>query len=224
VVALHLTHQQNLQALTDDSVRATSPRIIYDANIAMNCAYALFTDFLFNEATEYGEPYQASRLYSTGRRLFELWQREMSSFEPGDEYDLVDAFAGVLNLQRWYDWGPVEEAGAAPEGPTNVELLEDKEAATLMYLLDALQRFEDMDTNQVQDIAFEIAMLGRKGLDYSTPDKRYRLRSLPGEQFSGLQLMALMYVGFKRIDPSVDTGMPFDEVYAMALAMHRGKE
>ena len=48
VVSLHLTHQQNLQALTDESVQAMSPRIIYDANIAMNCAYALFTDWLYN--------------------------------------------------------------------------------------------------------------------------------------------------------------------------------
>ena len=66
-------------------------------------------------------------------------------------------------------------------------------------------------------------MLGRSGLDYSSSDKRYKLRSLPGEQFSGLQLMALMYVGFKQVDPSVDTGMPFEEAYRAALALHKGK-
>lgn len=94
-----------------------SPRIVYDANVAMNCAHALFTDFLFNEATDYSEPYQTSRAYSTGRRLFELWQREMSNFEPGDEYEMVDEFAAILNLQRWYDWGPVEDAGPEPVTP-----------------------------------------------------------------------------------------------------------
>ena len=77
VVSLHLTHQQNLQALTDESVQAMSPRIIYDANIAMNCAYALFTDWLYNDVTAYAEPYHTSRIYSTGRRLFELWQRRI---------------------------------------------------------------------------------------------------------------------------------------------------
>ena len=65
-------------------------------------------------------------------------------------------------------------------------------------------------------------MLGRSGLDYASPEKQYTLRSLPNERFSGLHLMCLMYVGFKRIDPSVDVGMPLDDAYDTALAMHRG--
>ena len=231
VVSLHLTHQQNLQALTDESVQAMSPRIIYDANIAMNCAYALFTDWLYNNATAYAEPYRSSKTYSTGRRLFDLWQRRMSTFEPEDEYDLVDEFAERLKLQRWYEWQPVDDVGLslegdfepAPEGPTNLDLLEQKEPASVMYLLDALQRFENMDDGQAQQIAFEIAVLGRSGLDYASPEKQYTLRSLPDERFSGLHLMCLMYVGFKRVDPAVDVGMPLDDAYDTALAMHQGK-
>jgi Flp pilus assembly protein TadD len=232
VTALYLTHQQNVRALTDESIQATSPRIIYDANIAMNCAYALFTDWLLNNVTAYAEPYRTSRIYSTGRRLFELWQGRMTSFEPEDEYELVDEFAEVLKLQRWYEWRAAEDAQvsaeleAAPtrEGPTNEELLRQKEPATALYLLDALERFDGMDQSQIQEVAFEIATLGRSGLDYAATETKYTLRSLPGEQFSGLHLMALMYAGFKRIDPSVDVGMPFDEAYATALAMHRSKE
>jgi hypothetical protein len=93
-----------------------------------------------------------------------------------------------------------------------------------MYLLDALHRFDRMDDGQIQQVAIEIAMLGRSGLDYADSGKKYTLRSLPGEQFSGLHLTALMYVGFKRIDPSVDVGMPFDDAYATALSMHQSKE
>ena len=36
--------------------------------------------------------------------------------------------------------------------------------------------------------------------------------------------MTLMYVGFKRLDPSADLGMPFDEAYATALGMHQSEE
>ena len=76
VISLHLTHQQNLQALTGEAVQAMSPSIIFEANVAMNCAYALFTDWLFNSATAYAEPYHTSKTYATGRRLFQLfWSR-----------------------------------------------------------------------------------------------------------------------------------------------------
>jgi hypothetical protein len=46
------------------------------------------------------------------------------------------------------------------------------------------------------------------------------LAPLPGEQFSGLQLMCMMHVGFKRVDPSVDPGTGLDDVYSQALRMY----
>ena len=67
----------------------------------------------------------------------------------------------------------------------------------------------------------EIALLGRSGLDYASAEKKYALQSLPGEQFSGLQLMCMMHVGLRRVDPSVDPGTGLDDVYAQALSMHR---
>ena len=136
------------------------------------------------------------------------------------------SFRHGIKLERWYEWRPVSEAEPAaepaPEGPTDPELLKSKELASVMYLLSALERFEEMDDSRVREIAFEIALLGRSGLDYASSEQKYGLQSLPGEQFSGLQLMCLMYVGFKRVDPTVDTGMGLDEAYETALAMHRG--
>ena len=93
-----------------------------------------------------------------------------------------------------------------------------------MYLLGALQRFEDMDESDILQVTAEIALLGRFGLDYASPDTQYKLRSLPDEQFSGLQLMCLMYAGMKRTHPEADTGMPFDEAYAAALSMYGSGE
>ncbi len=51
--------------------------------------------------------------------------------------------------------------------------------------------------------------------------QKYRLVAVPGETFSGLQLMCLMYVGFKDIQPTVDVGMDLREPYEMALKLHR---
>jgi hypothetical protein len=64
-------------------------------------------------------------------------------------------------------------------------------------------------------------MLGRYGLDYASSEPKYKLRSLPDKQFSGLRLMCLMCVGFKRVDPSLDTGLPFADAYSTALTLYQ---
>ena len=61
-------------------------------------------------------------------------------------------------------------------------------------------------------------MLGRSGLDINSPDRKYTLRTLPGE-FSGLQLVAYMYVGYKQLDPNVDAGIDFSKEYSTALEL-----
>ena len=69
------------------------------------------------------------------------------------------------------------------------------------------------------EITFEVARLGESGLDYANPEKKYTVSAYPGESFSGLQLMCLMYAGFKRIAPDQDTGMDFNEPWIIALEL-----
>lgn len=85
----------------------------------------------------------------------------------------------------------------------------------VMYCLEALISLGKRTEARVREIAFEIALLGRSGLDVNNPDKRYKLRSLSGE-FSGLELACMMYVGFKIIDPTVDIGFDMAREYAAA--------
>jgi Flp pilus assembly protein TadD len=91
----------------------------------------------------------------------------------------------------------------------------------VMYLLGAMQRFDKMSPSEVQKIGFEIAVLGMKGLDVNDSAQKYGLRSLPGS-FSGLHLVCLMYVAFKRIAPERDIGFDLSREYQTALAMHEG--
>jgi len=70
-------------------------------------------------------------------------------------------------------------------------------------------------------IASEIGILGMNGIDCVTPDKTYTLNSLPGEHFDGLQLLCLMYVGFKIVEPTLDTKLDFDKDYKLALDTHK---
>ena len=89
--------------------------------------------------------------------------------------------------------------------------------------MSALERYDKLPVEKVREIAFEIGIVGQRGLDYADPEPKYTLRSLPGEKFSGLQLMCLMYAGFKRIAPEQDTGMDLHEPFLTALDLFTAK-
>ncbi|AHK78165.1 hypothetical protein M911_02065 [Ectothiorhodospira haloalkaliphila] len=88
----------------------------------------------------------------------------------------------------------------------------------VMYMTGALETFEKMDKQQLTTTVFEIAKLGESGLSINDPAKRYTLKSLPGD-FSGLQLLSMMHVGLKQIDPSLDSQSGLDAEYEAARKM-----
>jgi hypothetical protein len=88
----------------------------------------------------------------------------------------------------------------------------------MMYITGALDKFAKMSSKDVQAIGFEIAILGQSGLDINNPDKKYSLRSLPGE-FSGLHLCSIMYAAFKQFAPGEDVGIDFSKEYEAAVSM-----
>jgi hypothetical protein len=195
----------------------------------MTCAYALFADFLYGEHTNYAAPYRSSNVFAAGERLFKLWKDSLGVFEAGDEYILVDEFARELRLQEWYQWiSEAELALADPdrqEGSTNSELLRSLHPAAIWYLLDALQKFDGMPLADVQNITAEIALIGMTGLDYSSSDAKYTVRSLSSDKkYTGLQLMCYMYVGFKIVQPGVDSTIDLNEPYQMALSLFRPQQ
>ena len=185
----------------------------------MNCAYALFADWLFGNATEYSKPYKNSNVFALGEKLFSAYISK-----PGEQYILVEEFARILKLEGWFTLEEERvQTEQVQEGATNPDLLKQKESATVMYCLDTLKRFEKMPTEKIKEIAFEVGLVGTAGIDYTKPDSRYSLKSLPGEQFTGLQMLVFMYVGFKKIDPTVNTGLDFENAYGIALKLYEIK-
>ena len=87
-----------------------------------------------------------------------------------------------------------------------------------MFCLSAIEKFSAMSRDEIQRCAFEIAMLGTKGISVNNPDKRYTLKSMEGS-FSGLQLVCYQYVGFKRIAPDMDIGFDLSKEYEAALRL-----
>jgi tetratricopeptide (TPR) repeat protein len=96
---------------------------------------------------------------------------------------------------------------------------ESQRPDVVMYCLAALKKFKEVGADIRQTIVFEIAMLGRSGLDINDPTQKYTLKSLPGKH-SGLQLSCYMYTGFQQIDPSLDVGIDYSKEYNEALKIH----
>ena len=88
-----------------------------------------------------------------------------------------------------------------------------------MHMLAALQRFSHMSPDQIQSVALESAVLGINGINYIAGEQQYTLKTLPGEQFSGLELLCLQYVGFQLVRPEIDTKIPLGAAYRQAKAM-----
>lgn len=88
----------------------------------------------------------------------------------------------------------------------------------VMYCLAAMQHFDAMSEAELRVVVLEIATIGRQGLDVNDPDRRYSLRSMPGD-YSGLQLVSYLFVGMRRIAPEYDVGFDLAQEYALAMGL-----
>ena len=96
-------------------------------------------------------------------------------------------------------------------------------ADAMLYCQSAIEMFEKMKKEDIQKIAFEIATKGMDGIDINNPSKRYTIKSMKGE-FTGLQLISYMYVGFKIITPEQNVGIDLSREYnaARQFLQHKG--
>ena len=210
-------------------VRKITPRKILEAGTALNGAYAILLDEFNEGATSFTAVYRKQETFDLSKQLADHWRVRHSQLEPGDEYDLVDEFADRLGLRQWYEWKtdtvPHDTNQTEnPEGTTNPELLKQNHPPAIWFLLDALERYEQLPLRQIKEIALEIALLGRNGLDYADASKKYRLKALPDESFSGLHLMCLMFAGFKRFAPEHDVDMNLEEPFLTALQLFQARK
>lgn len=229
-VSLHRLANEAWEAVSKSHSQRLIPAKFLEPVTALNATAALFLDELSGGATAFWPLYSRLPGARSASRLFEIWKSRKTDMAPGKEYELVDEFADVLDLRGWYEWIPdsgsheIKNSELFSEGTSNPDLLRQKQPAAVWHLVNALSRYDKLNAEQVREIAFEIGLLGREGLDYSNPDKTYSLRSLPGESFSGLHLMCLMFAGFKRIAPDMDIGMDLQEPWLQALALHSKKQ
>jgi Flp pilus assembly protein TadD len=221
--------KEALSASTDEKIVAFTPRKLMRANLAINSAYMLGLDRLYGGSTDFAGPFRKLDNFAMGEKIFRHWMQRIPQLAPGDEYDLVDETADMLGMSGWYTWQPDSgshelESDLVREGVTDAEVLREKHAAAVWYMLDALKLFDVMKLEDIKKIVGEISVVGQEGLDYTDPKKEYRLATLPDKVFSGLQLMCLLFAGFKRFAPDMDTGMDLNEPFNAALEMFQAQK
>ncbi|MDZ7753860.1 MAG: tetratricopeptide repeat protein [Gammaproteobacteria bacterium] len=88
----------------------------------------------------------------------------------------------------------------------------------IQYMLGAMETFAKLPREKSGEVVMEIAKLGQSGLSINEPGKRHTLQALPGD-YSGLQLLCLMHVGFRLFDPNTDPGTGLQREYEIAKGM-----
>lgn len=163
--------------------------------------------------------------FDTAKQLHQIWLDRVDHLKPGDEFSLIDAFADILGLRSWYTWDPdsiAQSPAPSPLGQTasptqtfsakNTPPQSDTSTRPLI-------RFDQLTPEQIQTITFEIGRIGQQGINYSDPQRTHHLDSLPGESFSGLELICLPFAGFKRLYPQTNTGIDLDEPFLQTLEL-----
>jgi tetratricopeptide (TPR) repeat protein len=140
--------------------------------------------------------------------------------EPNGEQSPEDLLASIERDPLGFDTPPPADA---LKEPLSYDDSPAGQMAVMFYCLDALKYFGSVPREQLQTVTFEIALLGRTGLDPNNRTSKYNLASLPGKTFSALQLLAWMYTGFQELEPGMDTGLDFAKELQMARAMAGGK-
>ena len=62
--------------------------------------------------------------------------------------------------------------------------------------------------------------MGAKGINPGDFNRKYSLRSLPGE-YTALHLLCIMYVAFKKFSPDTDIGFDLSAEYEKALELYQ---
>ncbi|MCC5907040.1 MAG: tetratricopeptide repeat protein [Balneolaceae bacterium] len=175
-------------------------------------------------------------------KFYEEYQEYREDKQTGEEYELIEYWADDLNLSSFFelvDEGEIDRKTAEsvlddierdPYGQESSDPLEDRQMkkfieahadkdtnqAVVMYMVSALQYFDEMPKEEIKTIAMDIAKVGMTGID--PKKKNYHIPSIPDSSFSGYKALAYYYVSWSLAIPHMvkELGLPFEKEFMLA--------
>ena len=178
--------------------------------------------------------------YDQAKDLYDEFKAYLGTYKDGDEFELLEYYAESLNMEDLIELQDEKEyaqaLGVIGDGSLSDEdvdaenarfALEHQDGADetetkmmSMYMLGAMEKFDEMSFQQIRKVAMEIATAGLSGIN---PKGKYSISSFPGQEFGGYQFLAYYYVSFARTMPHLlkEIGLPYDVAYETALRIYQ---
>jgi len=245
-ISLYNMLQEGLKAVTDKKIVELSPKDIISKSKVYNIVNAIQFKELFG--FDFIKDFNATPIeMKLATDFYDEYLQYKDDKEPAEEYELVLHWAEDLKLDKNFELVIEHEYRTKRTDIDNLLTsiekdpydLESKDPykqremvkfqksqeqiginmAVAMFMVDALQFFEDKPKEEIKKIAFEIATQGTQGY---RPDKdNYRINSIKDKTFSGYHILAYYFVSWSLAIPEMvsQLNLPYDEEYKLAKSM-----
>lgn len=247
-ISLYNMLQEGLKAVTDKKIVELSPKDIISKSKVYNIVNAiqfkelfgfdfikdfnttpiemkLATDF-YDEYLQYKEDEEPAEEYE----LVLHWAEDLKldkNFELVNEHEYRTKRTDIDNLLSLIEKDPYDLESKDPYKQWEMDKFQKSQEqiginmAVAMFMVDALQFFEDKSKEEIKKIAFEIAMQGTQG--YRPYKDNYRINSIKDKTFSGYHILAYYYVSWSLAIPEMvsQLNLPYEAEYKMALTIHK---
>ena len=224
--SLFAMETSNIEAVKQTANVAEFPQFIKDTNKLMDLLQSLMLRKLYGlDFVNYYKP--SSNMLNKANDFFKMFEDSLVSYGAGDEYAVFEKIATSIGLIKYFTLSGVEKS----EIKTEAERLQEQfnkthnpananPVITMMmsaYMVGALEYFEGLLPEDIEKVAFECAMVGQNGIS-PAQKSGYKLKSVPGKDFGGYELLAYYYVGWAISHPEMlsKLQLPFDDAYALA--------
>lgn len=251
MLSLFHMEQDNINAVKQAATNGFFPKEIVSANKVMNIATSMHFMDMYG-INLIGQYQPTKQEYEHAKDLYEEFKAYLNTYNPGDEYEMLEYFVESFNMEDLVEIinesevtvgmkadlsmkGDLQDLaeGALSEEDADVAnaqfALNHQDGADAtetmmmsMYMLAAMEYFDKLTGQDVHRIALEIAMVGVTGID---PKKKYSIKSVPEKEFGGYEFLAYYYVSWARAIPHMlnKLGLPFSKAYEAALQMYNAK-
>ena len=249
-VSVYAMLKDGIKATTDKNIVELSPKHILSKTKIYNLIGAFHFKDLFG--LDLIKDFQPTKIeLNEAEKMYKEFLEYKTDRKAGEEYELVQNWADDLKLQNNFELVDEETyrkrtasvddiLKSIEEDPYDVnsnKAYKDRQMdkfqksasevglnmAVVMFMVDALQYFENTPKDKIKQTAFEIATLGTQGI---VPEKKgYKLSSVPNKDFSGYHLLAYYYVTWSLafLEMVSQLNLPYDNEYKMATSIHKPK-